>query len=778
MRSPFTFYIPACLTGLIFAPNLTFAAEIEEVVVTAQKREQNIQSIGLSVQALSSDEIAARGLRQSSDILDQFANVGRNAANGINAGYTIRGVGTNNFHGNVARAVSVYQDDVSINNPYGGSASVFDLERIEVLRGPQNTLFGRNAIGGAVSYISAKPVIGADLNGYLSLTAGNYGYLQAEGAMGSGLSDTLATRLAFSSTRRDGLFTNIAPNSSDAKLGEKELDAVRAQLLFEPTDSAHFLLKVHHNSHGGKSLSNKAIGLRDPNDPSQACDTQAIAAGSDFQQHVDCVTSTGFNPSSSNWHQVVDVSPASQDVDVDGATITARFEMSDVTLTSITAVEHTTLAFSEDLGAEDQLRMIAMQDTEFEQLSQEWRLTSTEESRLRWIAGIYLFDEDMRQNTNVRRVVIANGAPITPYNILTQDEKDYSAYGQFDYDLSGNTTLTLGLRYTENHKSADSLFGVVRTTEANYPSTTFIDQSIVTALTGDTPGQCPPPVGGIPCTTDLGRIRQSVDALGHNLRLTHQATENTLLYASYAHGFKSGGFDTRALAAFAGTANNPVEPEYLDAIELGAKATFNKRLRINGAIFQYTWEDLQTFDSVDGSPAFLNIPEVLIQGAEVELTWYLAHDWRIEANIGLLNSEIRDTGGLAGVDEGHELQNTPTHSSTFLVEKNIRFAQSELRLRSDVRHIAEQVDSLNNTNDPFTTKVSQTYWNVWAQYTLDKAPLSFSLWGKNLTEEKTCHQIAALTTPGTATPGDTIATLICNPSDGIRQLGAGMEYRF
>ena len=597
--------------------------------------------------------------------------------------------------------------------------------------------------------------------------------------MGSDLSDTLATRLAFTSTRRDGLFNNVAANSDGEKLGRKSLDAGRVQLLFEPTDTASFLVKVHHHSHGGSSVSNKAIGLRDPNDPSQPCDTQRIAAGSDFQQSVNCVTATGFNPSSDEWHQLADVSPASQEVDVNGATITAIFDMANhIQLTSISAIENTTVAFSEDLGAGDQLRFIAMQDAEFEQLSQEWRLTSPADHSFRWIAGLYIFDENMRQNTNARRVQISNGAPITAYNILDQDEQDYSVYAQTDYDLTAATSLTLGLRYTENRKSADSLFGVVRTPEADYPATTFIDQTIVTALTGDSPGQCPPPVGGIPCTTDLGRIRQYTDELGHNLRVSHQATRDLLLYGSYSHGFKSGGFDTRALAAFAGTANTPVKPEYLDAVEFGFKSTWHDQLKINGALFQYHWEDLQTFDSADGAPAFLNIPNVQIQGAELELTWYMQEDLRLEANLGVLRSEIKNAGNLAGVDEGHDLQNTPTHSSTLLIEKSFRFSHSELRLRSDVQHIAEQVDSLNYENDAFTTKGAQTYWNAWAEYALDKASLSFTLWGKNLTEEKTCHQIAVLTTPGTVTPNDTTATLICNPSDGVRQLGVGARYQF
>ncbi len=765
------------------APNLVTATQIEEVIVTAQKREENIQSVGLSIQALSRKEIEARAMTQASDILEQMANVGRNAANGINAGFTIRGVGTNNFHGNVARAVSVSQDEVSYNNPYIGAMSVFDLERIEVVRGPQNTLFGRNAIGGAISYITAKPVMGENTHGYLNIHAGNYGFRRAEGAVGFSIGTKTAGRFAATGFQRSGLFDNILDTSGKNSLGEKDQNAARFQLLVEPNETSSFLVKLHGGSQGGTAISNKAIGLRDPDDPNSACDTQTLSAGSDFRRRTNCVTSTGFNPSSDDWHSVADVSPASQEIDFEGASLTATFKFNEFELSSITSIETTDIRFSEDLGAEDQLRMIAYQDSEFEQLSQEWQITSLADGHIRWITGIYLFDENMRQSTNVRRVLIANSLPITAYNRLKQDEHDYSAYLQLDFDFTESTTLTTGLRYTDNKKAADSLFGVVRTTEVDFSADTFIDEAVVTELTGAIPGQCPPPVGGIPCTMNLGRIYQDSEETGFNIRLSHRYNDNTLIYGSIAEGFKSGGFDTRALAAFAGTADEPVKPEYLSALEIGVKTTLFEGLTLNSAVFSYDWDDLQTFDTIAGTPAFLNIPAVKIQGAEIELSWQNTSNLRLAANAGFLDSEITDSGDLAGVDEGHELLNTPSQSYTALIEKTFSTRLGEWRLRTDAHYIGDQVDSLREENDPFTRKDAQLYWNALisfqpTQHEYKKYSWQVSAWGKNLTEEKTCHQIATLTTPGTAAPSDNITTLICNPSDGVRQLGISANMRF
>ncbi len=765
------------------ASALTAAAKIEEVIVTAQKREENIQSVGLAIQALSREEITSRAITEASDILDQMANIGRNAANGINAGFTIRGVGTNNFHGNVARAVSISQDDVSYNNPYIGAMSIFDLERIEVVRGPQNTLFGRNAIGGAISYITAKPIVGKDAHGYLNIHTGNHGYKRAEGAAGFSLGEHAAGRISATIFQRDGLFNNILDTTNTAPLGEKDQDAARLQLLFSPNDTSSFLVKFHRGTQGGTAVSNKAIGLRDPNDPASPCDTQTLSEGSDFRRRTNCVTSTGFNPSSDDWHDVADVSPAAQDLDFEGASLTATFNFNTFELSSITALETTVVQFSEDLGAEDQLRMIAYQDSEFEQLSQEWRLTSLSDDNIRWIAGIYLFDENIRQTTNVRRVLIANSLPITAYNTLKQDEHDYSAYIQVDVGFSPATTLTAGLRYTDNKKAADSLFGVVRTTESDFSANTFIGETLVRELTGTTPGQCPPPVGGIPCTMDLGRIYQNMEETGFNLRLSHRYNDNTLIYGSIAQGFKSGGFDTRALAAFAGTADDPVKPEYLGALELGLKSTLYENMTLNSAVFYYDWEDLQTFDTVGGSPAFLNIPAVNIKGAEIEIAWRSASNVRLAANAGFLHSEITDVGDLAGVDEGHELLNTPSHSYTALIEKTFSTNLGQWTLRTDAHYIGDQVDSLREENDPFTRKDTQLYWNALiafhpTQHASQKSSWEISAWGKNLTEEKTCHQIATLTTPGTAAPSDNTTTLICNPSDGVRQIGISANMRF
>lgn len=771
-------YICYALAALSSISTPLAYSQIEEVLVTAQKREESIQSIGISVQAYSQDEIQKRGIGQAGEILDQFANVSRNSANRINAGYTIRGVGTNNFHGNVNRAVAVYQDDVFLSNPYSGAMSVFDLARIELLRGPQNTLLGRNSIGGAVNYIANTPEIGAGTHGYFILSGGENNFLKIESAVGMDNGKNFASRFSISSARRDGVFENQAPGREGEALGETELDAARLQLLFQPTEKASFNFKLHYGENGGKGTGNKGLGIRDPDNPTLACDPQLIEDNIDFESRIDCVTANGVNPSSDNWNDIYEVGPAKQDVKFTGATIRFDYQFNTFDLVSLSSFENTKVEFSEDLSAQDRLRMMPSQDSSFEQLTQEWRLTSDDDSKLRWIGGLYLYLEDLEQTTAVRQRSIPTDAQTTAFNVLDQEEKDYSVYGQVDYDLQPSLTFTAGARFTANEKQADSLFAVVATPENQVPLTQFLTREFLTELTGDSPGVCPPPVGGVPCTLNFANLEQKTKDWGWNLRLTYDIDDTKLIYGGFARGFKSGGFDTRALAAFSGTADVPVKPEYLTSFETGFKSTFNNRLRLNAALFHYWWKDLQTFDSSNFVPQFVNIPEVLLYGAELELTWQVTDTILTQLGYGHLQSEITDASGLDNAEEGHELKNTPENSVTLLIEKTFPLENGHVLLRTDYRYLSDQLDSLSSEEDPYTYKASQHYINFYSEYYIEPYSMSVALWGKNLTEEKTCHQILVMTLPGTVEAQDRNTVVGCNPNDGIRQFGVSVNYEF
>jgi len=425
-----TNFTPVLLLFLLdnIAPASAIETEqIEEITVTAQKRTESAQDVPISLQALSNEQIQRLGILRADDILSHFPNVTTNASNEVNTGFTIRGVGTSNFHGNVARAIGVYQDDVSISNPFSGVLGVFDLDRIELLRGPQNTLFGRNTTGGAINYISQKPSLEDDHTNFVQASYGNYNSARGEAALNIKISDTAAFRGSGVFNSRDGLFTNLV---NGEKLGKRENYSVRGQFLWNPTDSTELLVNYHRTDSSGTNKGTKANGLGEPNNPSQPC-TDNIGT---FDRATNCVIVTNFNPSRNNFHDVYLAVAPRQDIEIDGAFLKLshvfnnRFEV-----TSITSIEKTNVALGEDNGGADVLIFNPMQSANYDQFTQELRLLSPASGKFRWLIGGLYLEEDLHQATVVRRDVNPSApagpginAEVISYNLLDQKDRDLS----------------------------------------------------------------------------------------------------------------------------------------------------------------------------------------------------------------------------------------------------------------------------------------------------------------------------------------------------------------
>ncbi len=798
--------------AISIAPGIALA-QIEEIVVTAQKRAENQQDVPISIQAVQGDQLNRLGIHDAADITGLFSNINTNAANEINNGFTIRGVGTNNFHGNVARAVGVYQDEVSRGTPFSSVLGVYDMERIEILRGPQNTLFGRNTTGGAINYISKKPSLDGGVDGYAIGTVGESSQGDFEGAVGFGVSDTFGIRFSGQSAQRDGLFTNRAPSREGEELGERDRTSFRAQALWAPSDSTEVLLSWSTADSSGSNIGNLTIGQRDPAAPGEPCpDLGQLGGTSSYDGSSNCVTSFGENPSLPGWHNVYNVTSAVSEVDVDTGFLKIDHEFNGgVTLTSITAFDETTVLNADDNSGGRTLYFIPNQDAKYEQFSQELRVQG-ETDKFRWIGGLYYFEEDMRLATIVRRD--ANGAgppPMSPaprgagqviaYNFMDQEDKDVSLYGQIETDIGERTQLSFGLRYTENKKEAVSIFGVMQAPwDAAAPwganaiivpnqvlTQSFIQGQIDSEANAQAVQQFNVECGvggGLVCENGAdGIIEQDLEEWGGKLGIDHTLDNGTLLYASYSRGFKSGGFDTRALAATAGDATIPVEPEMLDAIEVGFKwDSAGGKLRLNGAVFVNDWTDQQVFAVVSGIPALTNVPESQLYGAELEMVWVPSDSWLINGGFGVLESEIKDVGGLVGVDKGHELRNTPSFSLTGSIRKDINLGSGNLDLFLKFRYQDEMVDNLNNnsgtvgsvvvTQDSLHTHDSQFVVDARATYAFgSENQYAIALWADNLTEERYCHDIGLLDAIDSVAGNALTTVSSCSPSDGETLFG-------
>ena len=782
-------------------------AEIEEIVVTAQKRAENQQDVPIAMQSIAGDNLEKLGVSDAGDITDLFANLNTNAANEMNTGFTIRGVGTNNFHGNVARAVGVYQDEVSRGTPFSGVIGVYDMERVEVLRGPQNTLFGRNTTGGAINYISRKPSFDPGVEGYVTLKAGNEGAVDVEGAVGGGLADNFGVRASFKSSQRDGLFKNLAPGRIGEEMGERDRQSYRIQALWAPTDNTEVLLSYTAAENNGSNIGNKAFGLRDPNSPLSAVCSElpGLTGTSAYTKSNNCVTSFGNNPSTADdWNTVYNTSSARADVEIDTAFLKIDHEFDNgIIFSSITATDETTVLNADDNSGGPDLMFTPHQDAEFDQFSQEFRLQG-ETDKLRWIAGIYYFEEDMRLATIVRRD--ANGAVSPPpapgagqvsaYNFLDQTDEDLSVYAQIEYDVSDDVTITAGVRRTENEKEGVSLFGVLHTPyqrwappDALIPVDTVMTQAYIEQLRAAGQVEAVPQFN-VDAAGD-GVVEQDLSETGFKLGIDRKF-ERSMLYASYSRGFKAGGFDTRALAALNGDATRPVEPETLDAWELGYKwDSESGNLRVNAAVFFNVWEEMQVFATVGGIPALANIPESELMGAEVDLTWAPDDYWLINLGVGVLDSEITEAGTLSGISEGHETRNTPPFSITGSISRDIPLGDGNLNLFLKFRYQDEMVDFLSDEvgpagtpvagikRDDFHTHDSQFELDLRGTYTFgSEEQYSVAVWVDNVTEEEYCNDIGLIDGLGDTDVDDLSATANCSPNPGMRLYGVTASILF
>jgi iron complex outermembrane receptor protein len=783
-----TSFFLAAASILIAAPGVaqeTGDGLLEEIVVTATKRAESIQDVPIAINALAGEQLEALGVFDTDDIVDLYPNLFLQGPSALNTGFSIRGVGTNNYHITGQQAVGQYLDEVTLVSPFTSQFAVFDMERIEILRGPQNTLFGRNTTGGSVNYITRKPVIGEGVGGQVRVRAGNEGRLDFEGALNIPLGDTAALRVALNSVNRDAIWDNlyVDPVTGPAPdRGEIERNSGRVHLLFEPSEDTSLLFTIHAGyNRGDRGATARGSGLWDASGPMNVNTDQgvmsyvaAMAAGAtiispvidcpemlagiaQFEGINSCVglipLSGGAvsNPSTSSWNQIYDAGPALAEIDFEGVVANISHDFGNFELRSVTAYDELSIEFPNSNALSPHgTGFIPGQSGTWEIFSQELRLVSDTDSRFRWIAGAFYNTEDDSLATIIYRT--DDGAPpfgVVPSIAIDQDVTIWSLYGQIEADVGDKGTLTVGLRYTDDSKSGNSVARVAAYTATGTPGPrlpldTYISLDAYNVLTDPPSGPCPPPVGGFPCRSDIPVV-QDLEEPGWNLIYDHRFTDDFMGYVSYSKGFKSGAFDTRALAAFAGTADKPVAPEFLYAYEAGFKSTLaDGRVIFNGAAFFYDWEDLQVFDvDATGAPAFLNVPKTEIFGADLELQWVPAESWYVQAGLGLLNTEITADGGLTTVKAGSVLTNAPELTFNGLVQKEFRIGSNSLHVQVDLSYRDEFNASLDEA--PMSWVDSATFINARASYSFgNEQQFDIAIWGDNLTEEVSCSAIDTL----------------------------------
>lgn len=715
--------------ALLFAaaPSLTLAQAIEEILVTATKRERSIQDVNIATDAFATEELRDLGWTDVTQVASQSPNTDIKYAWGNSMPvYTIRGIGMNSFQASDTPSVGLFIDEIYQSSLVFMGATLFDMERVEVLKGPQTVLFGRNTNGGAVSYLSRKPSFDAD--GYIRADAGRFDRWELEGAFGGPLTETLAGRLSFLNIQQNEGY--VFDRTSRQDIGEVDILAARAQLLWEPSDDFSVNFKLSASRDRSQPVYFQHVGFLTPEfvagvpGAQRLCQSYIDTRNPDPNECVDTLgySDTDGDPYAGEYTNRTDV-PINPDTTLEndslGGTITILKSFQKMDFTSLTDFQTYDRFQPKESDASPFLLVDLFFASDVQAFSQEFRFASTNDRRFNWIAGLVLSGDEVSEDPP-RQLYFDDWLGIRAWLTYTQERESYAAYAQGEYQINDKWRLTVGGRLI--HEELE----FVEEVAFLLPPDFSVEDRLTVAVV-------PNPdlfVDGLLDSTEpTGRIA-----------LDYTPSDDWLLYGSIARGFKGGGFNA-GLVTVARLAV-PFEPEIVLAYELGFKSTLaNNRVRLNGAVFLYDYEGLQAatgrFDEVIQSPLnFLtNLEAADVTGAELDLQWLVADGLEVKAGVGWLDTKNNDPGtnfdGVLG-DAPRVLPNSPEWNFNTAVRYDLQLPNdSTLRFFTDYTWQDEHHKQIVND----LPVDAQGLWNARVSWISPDEQLSVSLWGKNLADE-------------------------------------------
>ncbi len=762
--------------------------KVEEIVVTATRRTASAQAVPVALSAYSGEQLAEQAVTNSQELLmrvpsaDIALNNGSTAAN-----IYIRGVGTKGPGYNQVAAVGIYVDEISLNSPVVNVLQLFDLQRVEVLRGPQNTLYGRNTTGGAVNFISVKPRPGDGTYGYLTLTAGQFGQADVETAVSFDMGQEWAARVSLNKQTRDGMYNN---RFLGEKVYDKDATAVRAQVIWSPRPDAEVLLKVHGEQVNNTNKLWKTIGLQSPT-PVIVGGVNTYTAPCPFPIGLgsSCVgiNNTPTDPDDTRSFSASLRSPIEK-VNARGASLNANWKFGDLRFTSISGYEYNDFKKAEDVDAgPSPLRPTGpfsgatananyqggfdfFQVSEASQYSQEFRLASEAEKSLRWITGLFWFQEKTKGNTTAFPYFAGNAANGGRANStsLNQNNDVTSAYGEIEFDVSKKLSITAGLRVTR-----EELSGTNTTVQRS-----LTDAAIRTALL-PTSGQNPIttaqllalPVGtGRNIYVDTP-FSKSFSQSGGKLGVKYVVDAQTMVFGTVSQGFKSGSYSPAPAQSINGSFFNPTNPETLTAYEVGMKTTTaDRKLKVNltGYYYQYKDQQLLRTTSLPGLgivAAQVNAGKSNLRGIELEAQWAPGGGWNVDLGLGYLKTKIIEftqdeacvanvggcpASGIRQLDfSGQELTNSPRITTNLAVRKEWKLDGGRtFTLGGDYSYRAKRF--FNIPNNALESSEAYSLVNAQATYRFGaKQQYRLTAWVKNLNDRVYFLNKSVFTAAGT-----------------------------
>ena len=606
--------ITGILAGIAVLPAVLSANEmvLEEIIVTAQKRSESVQEVPVAISAFSAEMVANTGVDTINDLIPMIPGLNGSSAGIATNSWGIRGISTNDWSAGSEPSVGVFIDDAYIGRNVLATGAFFDIAQIEVVKGPQGTLFGRNSSVGAISLTTNKPADEDSLDvGLAAGSEGQRGYNLVANMAGD---NGLAVRFAYHGSRLDGIWEDV-PNSRNAFT---DRDDMRLSASWDVSENLDALLTYSRSDSSSNMGGTYNAGL------------STVAPGEEFPD------------------QIAKSTEDAEAAESDGISMRLVWNLgNDMTLTSITDRRSFDYSYAQDAdgtaddalidavfaigagGSSLEFGNVTVQDS----FSQEFRLNgSTDNSD--WFVGVSYFNEDIAESTRLDLIGTALGMAVLAQDLtLTKGEtKALGIYGDVTWSVTDQFNLTAGLRWSDDEKSwcTDGDAGIF----------------LIAVITLEEL-----------CAT------QSWSEVTPRLVADYSLSDDVMLYASVSKGYKGGGFNTAAAdfdGDFVGDAVAGFNPEINQAYELGLKSTMaNGRMQFNAALFSNDYEDLQLLSATLGGILVENAAEADTQGLELEWTYLATENLILRANMAVLDSEF-----TAGAFSGNDLPYAPSNSAT------------------------------------------------------------------------------------------------------------------
>jgi iron complex outermembrane receptor protein len=675
----------------------TAPEDITDIVVTAQKREQGIQDVAISVTALGGEALQAMGRQDVTALAGQVPSLQVNQYSPTITVFNVRGVSQNDFADSQEAPIAFYNDEVYIGALGAISGQTFDLDRIEILRGPQGTLFGRNATGGLVQIVTAKPT--RQLEGFATVTVGSHGQIATEGAISGPLTEGIRARLSVTSNHHGGYIDN----DSGPDRGGSRFYGGRFQIEADVGSSGKLLVKLEGLRNDGE----RSAGAYSHVSTGVTSDGLGFALGSseDFWGTCAGCDATGYKDADGDPFTGSYNYDARFDRKYWGANVRYEQDFGDVNFVSLTNYQDLKKIYSEDADISPNSTFVYTTDQNLYQMSQEFRI-SGDSDKFNWVAGVY----GLKIRTdNIYNANLMDSFGINEVYGGRQTTESLAVFGQGEYFLMDEVSLVLGARYSWDWKKFD------------FTHTEFYAD-------GSTPS-----VFQFNPTTDPELAKQKFDNYSYKIQVNLHPTDDALVYFGVNRGTKSGGFGVQAFQPI-NPNTIPFDEEILTNYEAGFKVTlFDRKVNLNGSVFYYDYQNYQAF-SIVGLSQFVGNKPAEVVGAELELQVRPTRGLFLSGFLTKLNTQVKDIVLPSGRMVDRIMPQAPSLSLGGMVRYEFPVGPGALSMQTDWKYDSSQYFSTFNA--PIDREPSRVVGNVRVAYATDDDHWEVAAFVNNVTDRE------------------------------------------